>query len=136
MKNVNSSHAQIFKMEICKDFSGKVANLFGNKKIKVKDSCTWIDIPVSSVSLSETCPSPNAFIEQELVAVVPDFSFDPSSVSGSTLVKLTYTDGTSKLIGVPDIPVFLVCYKKENPERWEISAKRISSEFSKEIESF
>lgn len=135
----NDKIAQLCAMYYLDIDNAEVEDVPGKDVIRVSGS--WTNLNISKADFKEIREVVGMLAEQELSATITDVSQEKeaeikNTLSSYGLIRLSYTNGTEKVIGTDKFPIHLSYEKSGSPATIIISCKRSSPELSKVLQSF
>lgn len=97
---------------------------------------SWVPVPFSNMDFMETDSISGGFVDQDMMITRSGYDDSleqeiKSMIGNELLLKLTYQDGTSKIVGTEQNPVILGWSSSGSPVKQTLSCKRKSAERAK-----
>ena len=135
---MNDKHSAICHLIFYELSAISIQSRIGVPTAKLTIITEGIKLPVTSTSLSEVRSANGSFVDIELSAKITDTSVSSEDMLLQCsyrygILELHYTDGSRKLLGSKQSPVFLTYEKSGIPAAFILSVKGAQPEYAKFI---
>lgn len=135
---MNDKHSAICHLIFYELSAISIQSKIGVPTAKLTINSEGIKLPVTGASLSEVRPANGSFVDIELSAKITDTSVSSEDMLLQCsyrygVLELHYTDGSKKLLGSMQSPIFLTYEKSGIPAAFVLSVKGTQPEYTKFI---